>query len=40
MIIYYLFLLASPLTLMWKIILFGAIKYVGVYFLFILVFAK
>jgi hypothetical protein len=40
MFIYYLFFLASPLTLMGKIILFGAIKCVVIYFLFILAFGK
>jgi hypothetical protein len=40
MLIYCLFHLASPLTLMGKIIHFGVIKYVVIYFLFILVFGK
>jgi hypothetical protein len=38
--IYYLYLLASPLTLMGKLILFGVIKCVVIYFLFILEFGK
>jgi hypothetical protein len=37
---YNLFLLASPLTLMGKIILFGVIKCVVIYFLFIRAFRK
>jgi hypothetical protein len=40
MLIYYPFHLASPLTLMGKIILFGVIKCVVIYFLFILAFGK
>jgi hypothetical protein len=40
MIIYYLFLLESLLTLMGKIILFGVIKCVLIYFLFIRAFGK
>jgi hypothetical protein len=40
MLIYYLYLLASPLTLMGKNIIFGVIKCVVIYFLFILAFGK
>jgi hypothetical protein len=40
MLIYCPFLLASPLTLMGKIILFGIIKCVVIYFFFILAFGK
>jgi hypothetical protein len=38
--IYYMFLLASPLTLMGKIILFGVIKCIVIYFLFVRAFGK
>jgi hypothetical protein len=40
MLIYCLFLLASPLTLMGKIVLFEIIKCVVIYFLFVLAFGK
>jgi hypothetical protein len=40
MLVYYLFLLVNPLTLMEKTILFGVIKCVVIYFLSILVFGK
>jgi hypothetical protein len=38
--IYYMFLLASPLTLTGKIILFGVIKCIVIYFLFVRAFGK
>jgi hypothetical protein len=40
MLIYYLYLLASPLTLTEKIIIFGIIKCIVIYFIFILAIRK